>query len=57
MLALSQEKGFMFRDLSNEWPTEHGNFADPSHLNRYGAFAVSLHLAEDQTIPWAKAFR
>lgn len=57
MLALSQQKGFIFRDLSNQWPTEHSNFADPSHLNRYGAFAVSLLLAEDPTIPWAKAFR
>ena len=57
MLELSQNKGFIFRDLSNEWPTEHGNFSDPSHLNRYGAFAVSLRLAQDETIPWAKALR
>ncbi len=57
MVALAQQRGFIFRDLGNEWPREHGNFADPSHLNRYGAFAVSLRLAQDETIPWAKAFR
>jgi hypothetical protein len=57
MVALSQQRGFIFRDLGNEWPREHGNFADPSHLNRYGAFAVSLRLAQDETIPWAIAFR
>jgi hypothetical protein len=56
MQALSQQKGFMFRDLSNQWPTEHDRFADPSHLNRYGAFAVSLQLAADEIIPWDKAF-
>ena len=56
MVALSQQRGFIFRDLGNQWPAEHGNFADPSHLNRYGAFAVSLQLAQDPTIPWAKAF-
>jgi hypothetical protein len=57
MVALSQQRGFIFRDLGNQWPGEHGNFADPSHLNRYGAFAVSLQLAQDETIPWANAFR
>lgn len=56
MLTLSQQKGFTFRDLSNQWPAEHDRFADPSHLNRYGAFAVSLHLAADEIIPWDKAF-
>lgn len=57
MVTLSQQRGFIFRDLGNEWPREHGNFADPSHLNRYGAFAVSLRLAQDETIPWANALR
>lgn len=57
MVTFSQQRGFIFRDLGNEWPREHGNFADPSHLNRYGAFAVSLQLAQDQTIPWANIWR
>lgn len=44
--------GFMFRDLSGRWLTEYNYFADPSHLNRFGAEAVSQQLAQDKTIPW-----
>lgn len=43
----------VFRDLGEAWPTEYRYFSDPSHLNRYGAYAVSLRLAQDPMIPWA----
>ncbi len=43
---------FVFRDLSSAWPKTYGNFSDPSHLNLYGAIAVSQTLAEDNIIPY-----
>jgi hypothetical protein len=43
---------FVFRDLATAWLTEYRYFSDPSHLNRYGAYAVSLRLAQDPMIPW-----
>jgi hypothetical protein len=52
-LALTQP-GFIFRDLSQQWTTQYSYFSDPSHLNRYGAHAVSLKLAQDAKIPWTK---
>jgi hypothetical protein len=48
---------FIFRNLSQEWTTQYGYFSDPSHLNRYGAYAVSQKLAQDIKIPWEKAKR
>lgn len=51
-VALSQEH-LIFRDLGEAWPTEYRYFSDPSHLNRYGAYAVALRLAQDPMIPWA----
>lgn len=51
-VALSQSQ-FIFRDLGEAWPTEYRYFSDPSHLNRYGAYAVALRLAQDPMIPWA----
>ncbi|HIK53055.1 MAG TPA: DUF1574 domain-containing protein [Oscillatoriales cyanobacterium M59_W2019_021] len=53
MLRSSKELGFIFRDLSQLWPTQHSYFSDPSHLNRYGAAAVSEKLARDPMIPWS----
>lgn len=50
-----QSPGFTFRDLSEKWTTNYPYFSDPSHLNRYGAYAVSRILAQDPMIPWAKA--
>ncbi|HIK12799.1 MAG TPA: hypothetical protein IGS52_21500 [Oscillatoriaceae cyanobacterium M33_DOE_052] len=49
-LAIGQ--GFIFRDLVRQWPAQDEYFQDPSHINRYGAFAVALSLAQDDTITW-----
>ncbi len=45
MQQLSRQKGFAFRDLSQRWPGRNDYFFDPSHLNRFGAIAVSRLLA------------
>ncbi|HEY9641053.1 MAG TPA: DUF1574 domain-containing protein [Coleofasciculaceae cyanobacterium] len=56
MVALSMKQpGFTFRDLSELWTTKYGYFSDPSHLNRYGAYAVAHQLAQDPLIPWTGA--
>lgn len=52
MERLAKDKGFIFRDLVREWPAQDEYFQDPSHINRYGAFAVALRLAQDDTITW-----
>ena len=52
MQRFAGERGFIFRDLSSRWPAQNDYFADPSHLNVYGAEAVSKQLAQDRTIPW-----
>ncbi|NER27522.1 MAG: hypothetical protein F6J89_07775 [Symploca sp. SIO1C4] len=43
---------FIFIDLAQQWLTQNDYFADPSHLNRYGAAAVSSQLAAESKIPW-----
>lgn len=53
-LSLSRP-GFVFRDLSEQWTTQYRYFSDPSHLNRYGAHAVSVWLAQDAKIPWERS--
>ncbi len=52
MLRLATRRGFIYRDLSQLWPTQNDYFSDPSHLNRYGAYEVSTHLAQDPMVPW-----
>ena len=52
MQRLARQNGFIFRDLSEQWPQRNDYFFDPSHLNRYGAIAVSEQLASDSDIPW-----
>ncbi|MEG4962110.1 MULTISPECIES: hypothetical protein [unclassified Microcoleus] len=52
MDQLSRQKGFAFRDLSQRWPGRNDYFFDPSHLNRFGAIAVSRLLAADSSIIW-----
>jgi len=52
MQQLAAREEFIFRDLSQRWQTQNGYFADPSHLNQYGAEAVSRQLAIDPAIPW-----
>ncbi|ABG53164.1 hypothetical protein Tery_4157 [Trichodesmium erythraeum IMS101] len=55
MQQLSGEyTNFIFRDLGSAWPETYDNFSDPSHLNLYGAIAVSQTLADDHIIPWRK---
>lgn len=55
MLRLAIEEEFVFRDLSEIWPSQNEFFSDPSHLNRYGAYEVSVRLAADPMIPWPTA--
>ncbi|MEG4572325.1 hypothetical protein QUA56_06455 [Microcoleus sp. N3A4] len=52
MQQLSRQQGFAFRDLSQRWPGRNDYFFDPSHLNRFGAIAVSRILAADSSIIW-----
>ncbi|HLO51651.1 MAG TPA: hypothetical protein VK211_24775 [Kamptonema sp.] len=54
MQRLARENNFIFRDLSQQWPQRNDYFVDPSHLNRYGAIAVSEQLATDSDIPWPR---
>lgn len=54
MLSISLGRGFIFRNWSQLWPNRNEYFSDPSHLNRYGAAAVSSRLAQDPLIPWPK---
>lgn len=54
-VAAAQQGGLIFRDLGEDWLTEYDYFSDPSHLNRYGAYQMSLHLANDPMIPWTSS--
>lgn len=54
MLSLAASRQLIFRDLGQIWPTTHDYFSDPSHLNRYGAYAVSRKLAQDPLISWPR---
>ncbi|MEG4804020.1 hypothetical protein QUB63_07000 [Microcoleus sp. ARI1-B5] len=54
MQQLSRQKGFAFRDLSQRWPGRNDYFFDPSHLNHFGAIAVSRLLASDSSIIWPR---
>lgn len=53
MAAMAGQQGFTFRDLSQSGLGDNAYFADPSHLNAYGARVVARVLAQDTTIPWA----
>jgi len=55
LLRVATEKGFVFRNLAELWPTANDYFSDPSHLNRYGAYEVSNHLTQDPMIPWPRS--
>jgi hypothetical protein len=52
MQQMAAQTGLIFRDNSLLWPEARSSFSDPSHLNRYGAIAVSKRLAQDPMIPW-----
>ncbi|WP_322744415.1 MULTISPECIES: hypothetical protein [unclassified Coleofasciculus] len=47
--------GLVFIDLGRQWVDQNQYFADPSHLNRYGAAGVSSVLATKSEIPWPQA--
>lgn len=49
-----RQPGFIFRNLNDLWLKQYDYFSDPSHLNRYGAYAISRRVAQDPMIPWAK---
>jgi lysophospholipase L1-like esterase len=53
MQQLAAQQHFIFCDLS-QYPTLMQNryFADPSHINRYGAQAIAIQLAAHPAIPW-----
>ncbi|MBO1351649.1 MAG: DUF1574 domain-containing protein [Hormoscilla sp. GUM202] len=53
MESLTAPRELIFRDITLLWDGgQYEYFSDPSHLNRYGAAAVSEHLANDPMIPW-----
>lgn len=54
MQAQARQKGFIFRNFSNTNLRKNHYFADPSHLNVYGAIAVAQQLANDQYIIWPR---
>jgi hypothetical protein len=54
MIYLSRQQGFLFVDLSQRALTQYDYFVDPSHLNRYGARAVSQKLVAEPSIPWPR---
>ena len=51
---LNLKNGLIFRDLAGweQWQNKYQLFSDPSHLNRHGAYQVSLQLAKDPMINW-----
>jgi hypothetical protein len=46
---------FTLVDLLEVWRWQSHLFADPSHINRYGAREIARRLAEDERIPWPQA--
>jgi disulfide oxidoreductase YuzD len=54
LLKFTGDPHFIYRDLSQLWPTASNYFSDPSHINRYGAYEVSKNLALDPIISWTK---
>ena len=53
MVEFARTQGFTFTDLSR-YPklAQNRNFADPSHLNRFGAASVSTHLGQELGRIW-----
>lgn len=52
MMQRQAGDGFIFIDLGRQGLNQNQYFSDPSHLNRYGAAAVSSQLATNPQIPW-----
>ena len=52
MQQKANQQGFIFINLGTIWLNQNSYFADPSHLNLYGARAISNLLGEQVRIPW-----
>ena len=50
------QTSLIFIDMGRLWLKQNQYFADPSHLNRYGAAAVASFLATHPNIPWPQLF-
>ncbi|HEY9881021.1 MAG TPA: hypothetical protein V6D29_21355 [Leptolyngbyaceae cyanobacterium] len=49
----ANRNGFTLIDLLEQWRNRDPLFADPSHLNQFGAFELGRQLAANKQIPWA----
>ncbi len=52
MQQQATQQGFVFVDLGRKWLNQNNYFADPSHLNRFGASVVATQLAANAEIPF-----
>lgn len=52
MQQLESQNQLTFINLGLAWPGQYNYFSDPSHLNKYGAAAVSQRLSKESQIPW-----
>ncbi|PSN17316.1 hypothetical protein C7271_18360 [filamentous cyanobacterium CCP5] len=48
----AQSEGLQVVDLLEQWQGQNQYFADPSHLNQYGAAAIARQLAASRSLPW-----
>lgn len=48
----ANQNGFTLIDLLEQWRSRNQLFADPSHLNRFGALEMGKQLAANKQIPW-----
>lgn len=48
----ANQGGFVLMDLLEQWRGQNAFFADPSHLNRFGAAELGRQLAASAQIPW-----
>ncbi|MGK7925387.1 MAG: hypothetical protein AB4290_09095 [Spirulina sp.] len=55
MTERGKQEGLTFIDLGEQWRVRHEYFADPSHLNRYGAALVGEQLANHPNFPYTRA--
>ncbi|MEM1426806.1 MAG: hypothetical protein AAGF75_09670, partial [Cyanobacteria bacterium P01_H01_bin.130] len=50
--TIQAQSQWQLRDYLDLWRTQDGYFADPSHINLWGAGVLARRLAADTTIPW-----
>ena len=50
--SVQNQTQWMVRDYLDLWTTRDNYFADPSHINLWGAADLSRRLAKDSNIPW-----